>query len=149
MKLGVLTVAVQNMTLEEAVKYLSAQGVQTLELGTGGYTNKCHLDPDVYLNDDKKIKEVQDLLKAHHMTICALSCHGNAVHPNKEMAAAYNETYEKTVLLAEKMGIDKKTLYTRINGVTCFKQEEIAQLAKILGLNSDKIMSIFFADVVS
>lgn len=37
--------------------------------------------------------------------------------------------------LAEKMGIDKKTLYTRINGVTCFKQEEIAQLAKILGLN--------------
>lgn len=51
--------------------------------------------------------------------------------------------------LAEKMGIDKKTLYTRINGVTCFKQEEIAQLAKILGLNSDKIMSIFFADVIS
>lgn len=51
--------------------------------------------------------------------------------------------------LAEKMGIDKKTLYTRINGVTCFKREEITQLAKILGLNSDKIMSIFFADVVS
>ena len=58
MKLGVLTVAVQNMSLEDAVKYLSAQGVQTLELGTGGYTNKNHLDPDVYLNDDKKLQEV-------------------------------------------------------------------------------------------
>ena len=106
MKLGVLTVAVQNMSLEEAVKYLSAQGVQTLEIGTGGYTNKCHLDPDVYLNDDKKLQEVKDLLKAHNMTICALSCHGNAVHPDKEIAKGFHEAFEKTVLLAEKMGID-------------------------------------------
>lgn len=138
MKLGVLTVAVQNMTLEEAVKYLSAQGVQTLELGTGGYTNKCHLDPDVYLNDDKKLKEVQDLLKAHNMTICALSCHGNAVHPNKEMAAAYNETYEKTVLLAEKLGIDTVVTFSGCPGgskddkmpnwVTCAWPEDYLQI---------------------
>ena len=118
MKLGVLTVAVQNMSLEEAVKYLSAQGVQTLELGTGGYTNKNHLDPDVYLNDDKKVQEVKDLLKAHNMTICALSCHGNPVHPTKEMAAGYHEAFEKTVLLAEKMGVDTVVTFSGCPGGT-------------------------------
>ena len=106
MKLSVLTVAVQNMSLEDAVKYLSEQGVQALELGTGGYTNKNHLNPDVYLNDDKKLEEVKELLKKYNMTISALSCHGNAVHPVKEIADGYHADFEKTVLLAEKLGVE-------------------------------------------
>lgn len=51
--------------------------------------------------------------------------------------------------LAELIKIDKKTLYTRMNGETSFKQEEISAIAKVLELSSEKIMSIFFADAVS
>lgn len=51
--------------------------------------------------------------------------------------------------LAELIKIDKKTLYTRMNGETSFKQEEISAIAKVLELSSEKIMSIFFADTVS
>lgn len=51
--------------------------------------------------------------------------------------------------LAELIDIDKKTLYSRMNGETNFKQEEISAIAKVLDLTSDKIMFIFFADVVS
>lgn len=51
--------------------------------------------------------------------------------------------------LAELIDIDKKTLYSRMNGETNFKQEEISAIAKVLNLTSDKIMFIFFADVVS
>ena len=36
MKLGVLTVPLQNIAAEEAFAYLSGLGVQALELGTGG-----------------------------------------------------------------------------------------------------------------
>ena len=44
---------------------------------------------------------------------------------------------------------DKKTMYSRINGHTDFKQSEIALISKVLELNQDEIMSIFFADMVS
>jgi len=40
-------------------------------------------------------------------------------------------------------------MYSRINGHTDFKQSEIALISKVLELNQDEIMSIFFADMVS
>lgn len=51
--------------------------------------------------------------------------------------------------LAKLINIDKTTLYSRINGETSFKQEEISAIAKILDLSPEKIMDIFFADMVS
>ena len=47
MKLGVLTVPLQGMTARDAFAYLHSLGVQTVELGTGGYTNNNHLKPEV------------------------------------------------------------------------------------------------------
>ena len=90
MKLGVLTVPLQGMTARDAFAYLHSLGVQTVELGTGGYTNNNHLKPEVYLDNPDKIAEFKDLLKEFDLEISVLSCHGNPVHPNKEKAAAYH-----------------------------------------------------------
>lgn len=51
--------------------------------------------------------------------------------------------------LAEMMGLDKKTLYSRISGETAFKQPEIAAISQILKLSEESIIRIFFADCVS
>ena len=51
--------------------------------------------------------------------------------------------------LARLVHMDKKTLYSRINGNTDFKQSEIASISKVLELKQNEIMSIFFADMVS
>ena len=51
--------------------------------------------------------------------------------------------------LAKLINMDKKTMYSCINGHTDFKQSEIALISKVLELNQDEIMSIFFADMVS
>lgn len=51
--------------------------------------------------------------------------------------------------LAKIIKLDKKTLYTRMNGETDFKQDEIVKISKVLQLNSEQILTIFFADVVS
>ena len=63
MKLGVLTVPLQNIPAEEAFAYLSGLGVQALELGTGGYTCACHLDVEGCLADDNKVAQVKALLE--------------------------------------------------------------------------------------
>lgn len=106
MKLGVLTVATYDKTLEEAAKYLSSLGVQALEIGTGGCPGNTHLNPDDYLDQPEKIAALQAMFKKYNLTVPALSCHGNCVHPNPEIADSYQKDFEKTVLLAEQMGID-------------------------------------------
>ena len=51
--------------------------------------------------------------------------------------------------LAEKIGMDKKTLYSRLKSETDFKQSEIAKIAHVLHLSQEKIFDIFFANQVS
>ncbi len=106
MKLGVLTVPLQGMPAEEAFAYLSGLGVTSVELGTGGYTNKNHCDPDVLLADESKIDALKAALKKYNLTVSALSCHGNPIHPNKEIAAGYHKAFVDSCKLAQKLGVD-------------------------------------------
>ena len=89
MKLGVLTNVVGKMPLDEALAYFKSMGIQMVEIGCGGYPGKDHCDPDVLLNDEAKLEEFKATIAKHGMAISALSCHGNPVHPNKEIAAEF------------------------------------------------------------
>ncbi|MBQ2780868.1 MAG: sugar phosphate isomerase/epimerase [Clostridia bacterium] len=106
MKLGVLTVPLQGMPAEEAFAYLSGLGVTSVELGTGGYTNKNHCDPDILLADESKIDALKAALEKYNLTVSALSCHGNPIHPNKEIAAGYHKAFVDSCKLAQKLGVD-------------------------------------------
>lgn len=64
----------------------------------------------------------------------------------KAEIARNNLTIPKLALF---IGMDKKTLYSRINGETVFKQNEIVKLSQVLRLSEESVMHIFFADVVS
>ncbi len=106
MKLGVLTVPLQGIAAEQAFEYLHGLGVQCVELGTGAYTNHNHCNPDVLLADDGKVEELKAALAKNELTVAALSCHGNPVHPNKERAATDHAVFVQTCQLAQKLGVD-------------------------------------------
>ncbi len=105
MKLGVFSPVLAEMSFENMVEYLSSLGVQQLEMGAGGYPGKAHFDPEVLLADDTKIEEIKNILTNNNMTIAAISCHGNPVHPNREIAQKFHKDFENAVLLAEKLGV--------------------------------------------
>lgn len=46
--------------------------------------------------------------------------------------------------LAVMMGINKKTLYSRMRGDTAFSREEIIVISNILQLSDNQILEIFF-----
>jgi len=110
MKLSVFSPVFNGTSLEEALKLLHEKGVQAIELGAGGFPGTDHLDPNKLIDNETEIKKIKDLLKKYEIEICALSCHGNAVHPNKEIAAAFHNDFEKTCILAEQLGV--KTVIT-------------------------------------
>lgn len=116
MKLGVFTVLLAQKPLDEALKYLKSNGVQMVEIGTGNYPGNAHCNPDVLLNDEKKLQEFKDTIEKYGMPISALSCHGNPVHPNKKIAAAFDDCIKKTILLAEKLGIHQINTFSGCPG---------------------------------
>ena len=106
MKLSVLANLYGSKPLDETLSILSGLGVHSAEIGAGGYPGKKHCDPAVLLADDKKFDEFVATFKKYDVEICALAAHGNPLHPNKEIAAKYDEDFKNAVLLAEKLGVD-------------------------------------------
>lgn len=105
MKIGVVTNVVGHMPFADALAYFKSMGIQMVEIGCGGYPGKDHCDPDILLNDEEKFSEFMKLIADSGLEVSALSCHGNPVHPNKEIAASFDRDMRNCVLMAEKMGI--------------------------------------------
>ncbi|NLJ48576.1 MAG: sugar phosphate isomerase/epimerase [Candidatus Atribacteria bacterium] len=105
MKIGVLLVLFQNETLEKALDLVKGVGVEAVEIGTGGYAGNTYCNPAELLKNPDSIKKFQDTITSRELEISALSCHGNPVHPNSQIAASYHQDFENTVLLAKELGV--------------------------------------------
>ena len=106
MKLGVLTVPLHDRSAEDAFKWLSERGIETVELGSGGAPGTGHCRPDELLADSGKLSAFKDLLKKYSLEISALSFHSNHVHPDKQVADAAARDFTASCQLAEKLGVD-------------------------------------------
>ena len=104
MKVGVFTALLSQLSLDDVLKKLTALGVTTVELGTGNYPGDPHCKLSM-LNNASELKEFKKKLADSGVSISALSCHGNPLHPNAEFAKANQEVSRKTILLAEKLGV--------------------------------------------
>ncbi|WP_225998974.1 sugar phosphate isomerase/epimerase family protein [Paenibacillus sp. BJ-4] len=105
MKLGVFMVLFGGRSLEEALDYVASQGLDAVEIGTGGNPGDKHCKPDELLGNETALKNFKKAVESRGLTISALSCHGNPLHPQKQLAQADHETFLKTVRLAEKLEV--------------------------------------------
>ncbi len=140
MKLSVFAVLLQDKPFDEACKYLSEAGVQAVEIGCGGFPGKAHCDPAKMLANPALIDEMKATLDKYHLEIAALSTHGNAVHPDKQIAKQFHEDFENAVLLAEKLGVDTVVTFSGCPGgssedktpnwVTCPWPDDFSEILK-------------------
>ena len=106
MELSVMSPVLNEMNIEEAVKYLSGLGVDSMELGAGGYPGKAHVDPAKYIGDADKVEQLKSLFEKYNMKISAIACHGNPVHPNREIAAKFHDEFVDAMKFAVMLGVD-------------------------------------------
>jgi sugar phosphate isomerase/epimerase len=116
LKLGVLTVLFQNEPFEKMLDIVQGYGLEAVELGTGNYPGNSHCNPDELLEDESKLRNFKRALESRNLEISALSCHGNPLHPDKQVARQYHETWRKTILLAEKLGIERVNAFSGCPG---------------------------------
>src|SRR5438034_11385144 len=106
MRVGLFTTLYGKEKLEEVILRARKLGIADLEVGTGNYPGDAHCKLE-YLTDTLKRSAFQEKLADNGMRISALSCQGNPLHPNQELAKAHDEVGRKTVQLAAKLGIPK------------------------------------------
>ena len=105
MKLGVLTVVFGGKSRQEAFDYIAKSGIEMVELGCGNYPGNAHCDVDALLENEAEITKLRDDLKKSNLEISALSCHGNPLHPQEEIAEEHARVQRQTIKLANKLGV--------------------------------------------
>ena len=104
MRVGVFTALLAQLPLEDVLKKLKSLNVSTVELGTGNYPGDPHCKLSM-LDNNTELIDFKKKLSDNGISISALSCHGNPLHPNAEISKKHQETSRKTILLAEKLGV--------------------------------------------
>jgi sugar phosphate isomerase/epimerase len=105
MKIGIFTALFGDKTLDETLDIVQAEGIQAVEFGAGAYPGASHLEVEALLTSkearDTLLKKVAD----RGLTISAISCHGNALHPNKAFAAEHHQAFVNSVKIASLLGV--------------------------------------------
>ncbi|MDO7905204.1 sugar phosphate isomerase/epimerase [Paenibacillus sp. JX-17] len=116
MKLGVFLVLFGGRKLEEALDFVASRGLKAVEIGTGGYPGNAHCNPDLLLENETALKEFKHAVESRGLIISALSCHGNALHPQKQIAQGFHDAFVKTVQLAEKLEVPVVNTFSGLPG---------------------------------
>jgi len=104
MRVGVFTPLLSQLPLPEVLKKLRSLHIDTVELATGNYPGDAHCKLSL-LENPSALGDFQKMLADQGVSISALSCHGNPLHPDVDQAKRYRDVSRKTILLAEKLGV--------------------------------------------
>ena len=106
MQLGVFTPVFGKLAFPDMLTAVSAlRHVSAIELGTGGWPGRDHLDPDGLLACPTDAATCRQRVTDAGLSISALSCHGNPLHPDAARAQADDDTFRTTVRLAERLEV--------------------------------------------
>jgi sugar phosphate isomerase/epimerase len=106
MKLGLFTPVFGKLGLDDMLaKVRSLDKVTAIELGTGAWPGSDHVDVDLYLEDKNRAREFRQRISDAGLTISALSCHGDPLHPDRARSTVDDELFRKTVQLAERLEV--------------------------------------------
>lgn len=110
MKIGIFTALFGDKTLEEALDIIAAEGIQAVEFGAGAYPGAAHLGGshegvEALIEDKAKRDALVKTVESRGLTISAISCHGNPLHPVKSIAEDHHRAFVNSVKLSSALGV--------------------------------------------
>ena len=99
MKLGVFNINFYDRDFKDALVAIKSSGCDAVEIACGGFLTKKHIDPQILLENEKELKSFLDLIDKSGLSISALSCHANMLHPDKKIAESHINDFNNTIKL--------------------------------------------------
>ena len=117
MQIGLFTPVFQRLSLDAMLAVLKRYpAIRSLELGTGGWPGASHLNVEALLNSSEQRSELARKLADAGLTISALSCHNNPVHPDPRTAERDDTALRATIRLAGLLGVSTVVTFSGCPG---------------------------------
>ena len=110
MYLGAVSSGLLHLSFRETTKIFYDLGLTAIEPVAGGNFPKNHCDPEKLLSDERLFDEFQSAIADNQLRVSAYAIHGRPLHPNTEIAKAYDADFRNACLLAEKTDVTRVTL---------------------------------------
>lgn len=116
MKLSAFTVLYKDRPLSEVLDIFKSKGITHAEVGSGGFIGKDHCDPSALIRDESARSKFVETFSSRDMKLACLSCHGNPVHPQKDLAQAYHQDIKDSIDLASLLGVERIVTFSGCPG---------------------------------
>src|SRR3984957_19946176 len=115
MRIGLVTDGLAALAFAELLLAAGDLGIATLEFGCGNWSSAPHLDLAGLLAKERARDAFLGAIAAHGLTISALNCSGNPLHPGKA-GEAHRAVTSKTIRLAGMLGIARVVMMSGCPG---------------------------------
>jgi sugar phosphate isomerase/epimerase len=104
--IGLVTDGLPDLPLPDLLRTAAELGIVTLEFGCGNWSSAPHMRLDELLESAASRNDFLAQLTAHGLSISALNCSGNPLHPG-EHGRAHRKVTSKTIRLAGMLGVPR------------------------------------------
>ncbi|TGQ31040.1 MULTISPECIES: sugar phosphate isomerase/epimerase [unclassified Mesorhizobium] len=115
MKIGMITDSLGNLSFDEMLRTSAELGLETLEFACGNWSSAPHIDLGAMLDSAATRTEFVAKVRDHGLTIAALNCSGNPLHPGPQ-GKKHHEVTQDTIRLASLMGIERVVMMSGLPG---------------------------------
>ncbi|MGX5802905.1 sugar phosphate isomerase/epimerase family protein [Bradyrhizobium sp. Arg314] len=115
MKIGMITDSLGNLSFDEMLRASAELGLETLEFACGNWSSAPHIDLAAMLDSAATRAEFVAKVRDHGLTIAALNCSGNPLHPGPQ-GKKHRQVTEDTIRLASLIGIDRVVMMSGLPG---------------------------------
>ena len=98
--IGVFNPPFRQLTLDAMLDTYISLGVKTAEIGAGGYTGTPQCPVPELLADKAKARAWKQKFDDRGITIMAITCHANAIHPDPAKAEPFKQQFRQALQLA-------------------------------------------------
>ena len=117
MEIGLCTSCYGDRSWKEVCGTVNRLGINSVEIGSGGYLGKKHCNPATLLENKDVLNSFKNSADKYGIKISALSCHGNPLHPDKKIAYEHTTDLELSIELATKLGVKIINCFSGCPGV--------------------------------
>ena len=115
-RIGVFDPAFRDLSLEQMIEVIKEFKIEAVELGSGNDPGNPHCDREGLLADSSKRRAYAAVFEKNDLMISAFSCHGNPVHPNRDIAQHDDRVYRQTIDLTAQMGVNRMVCFSGCPG---------------------------------
>lgn len=116
MKIGLCIDPRLGRTWDEALDLAVQHGIEYVEPAGGGHVPTHHVDPVMLVQDLKGFTTFRDSIESRGLSVAALGCYGNPLHPDGERATAFHRDFVAMCSLASKLGVRRITVISGLPG---------------------------------